>query len=85
MKEEICYVTLNTAAEMAKSREGESLTKKYELPDGSQVMVKSPRFMAPECLFYPDLIKETDETLGIHKLVYKTILELDIGIRQEMF
>ena len=85
IKEEICYVSLNSAAEMAKSREGGQIEKKYDLPDGTTINVNSPRFMAPECLFYPDLIRETDETHGIHKLVYKTILSLDIGIRNEMF
>ena len=85
IKEEICYVALNSAAEMAKSREGGQLEKKYDLPDGTTINVNSPRFMAPECLFYPDLIRETDETHGIHKLAYKTVLALDIGIRNEMF
>jgi len=40
----------------------------YELPDGQTVMVNAPRFMAPEALFNPGLIKEGDETLGMHDM-----------------
>jgi len=42
----------------------------HELPDGSTVAVNSPRFMAPEALFFPDLIKEGDEVLGMHKMAF---------------
>ena len=41
--------------------------------------------MAPECLFHPDLVKENDESLGIHKMVYASIEELELSVRQEMF
>lgn len=46
--------------------EGNDLAKNYELPDGSVISINTPRFWGPEALFKPDLIKEGDETPGIH-------------------
>jgi len=57
----------------------------YELPDGQTVPVNTPRFMAPEALFNPGLIKEGDETPGMHTMSYKSIQECDIDIRKDLY
>lgn len=86
MKEEICYVSQNFASDMAKVKMEKGIfEKKYEMPDGSVVNVNQARFMAPESLFQPDLVRENDDSYGIHKMIYATIEQLDIGVRQEMF
>lgn len=41
--------------------------------------------MAPEALFDPGLIKEGDETLGMHKMAYESIQECDIDIRKDLY
>ena len=55
------------------------------MPDGSTVAVNSPRFLAPEGLFFPDLIKEGDETEGMHKMAYNSVMECDIDVRKELY
>jgi actin beta/gamma 1 len=66
IKEKTCFVSLDPAADKAKAAESSELTSMYELPDGQTVSINAPRFMAPEALFVPGLIKEGDETEGIH-------------------
>jgi len=41
--------------------------------------------MGPEALFYPDLIKEGSEDLGIHKMCFKSIQECDLDIRKDLY
>lgn len=85
MKEELCYIALNPAEEKNKATSSTQVTKTYELPDGSTVNVNLPRFMAPEALFHPDLIKEGDETLGMHRLCFKSITECDLDVRKDLY
>jgi len=41
--------------------------------------------MAPEALFNPELIKEGDETLGMHKLCFKSIVDCDLDVRTDLY
>jgi len=66
MKENLCYVCKDFDEEKAKAMASTEITKEYELPDGSVVSVNLPRFAAPEAIFNPGLIKEGDETPGMH-------------------
>jgi len=84
MKEKTCFVSMNIEADLEKAKSPE-LTKSYELPDGSFVKVNTPRFMAPEALFKPDLIKEGDETLGMHQLCSKSIVDCDLDVRTDLY
>lgn len=59
--------------------------KTYELPDGSTVSINTPRFMAPEAIFNPALIKEGDETPGMHTMAFNSIQECDLDIRKELY
>ena len=85
IKEDCCYVALDPIAEREKAANSAMLVKDYELPDGQTVQINTPRFMAPEALFYPDLIREGDETLGMHKMVFESVKECDIDIRKELY
>ena len=55
------------------------------LPDGQTISVNSPRFMAPEAIFNPGLIKEGDETPGMHAMAFSSITECDIDIRRDLY
>merc|ERR1719409_2692770 len=68
IKEKCCFVSLDPSADKAKAAESSELQMNYELPDGQTVMVNAPRFMGPEALFDPGLIKEGDETAGMHTM-----------------
>jgi actin-related protein len=66
IKEKTCFVSLDTEADKKKASESTELQKAYELPDGQTININSPRFMGPEAIFNPALIKEGDEALGMH-------------------
>lgn len=85
MKETLCYVALNLEEEKKKAASSTAIQKTFELPDGSTVNVNTPRFMAPEALFHPDLIKEGDETLGMHRLCFKSITDCDLDVRKDLY
>lgn len=85
IKEDLCFVSLDPAADKVKAAESTELQKMYELPDGQTVAVNAPRFMAPEALFFPELIKEGDEVEGMHKMTFSSIQECDIDIRKDLY
>jgi actin-related protein len=59
------------------------LTKCYEFPDGSGITARQERFRCPEALFRPDFLGL--DTLAIHDCIFKSIMECDCDIRQEMY
>jgi len=85
IKEDLCFVSLDLEEDKKKGAESTELQKNYELPDGQTVAVNTPRFMAPEALFNPGLIKEGDEAPGMHDMCYKSIMECDIDIRTDLY
>lgn len=85
IKEKLCYVSLNPEEDQKTAGASTEIQKTYELPDGSTVNVNSPRFMAPEALFNPGLIKEGDETPGMHTMAFNSIQECDVDIRKDLY
>jgi len=85
IKETVCFVSIDPEKDKETAASGTELTKEYELPDGQVVQVNTPRFMGPEAIFFPDLIKEGDETLGMHKMCFESVQECDIDIRKELY
>ena len=85
IKESLCFVSLDSAADKTKASESTELAKQYELPDGQTIVVNSPRFMAPEALFDPGLIKEGDEALGMHTMTHQSITDCDIDVRTDLY
>ena len=81
----MCFVSLDPATDKTKAEESTSLTVNHELPDGSSITVNTPRFMAPEALFFPDLIREGDETEGMHKMAFSSVKECDCDIRKDLY
>ena len=84
MKEDLCFVSLDPTADKAKAAESSEIQKAYELPDGQTINCNAPRFMAPEALFNPGLIKEGDETPGMHTMAFGTCQECDLDIRKDL-
>ena len=85
IKEECCFVSLDCAADQAKAAESSEHQKTYELPDGQTIQINAPRFMAPEAIFNPGLIKEGDETKGMHAMAFSSIQECDLDIRKDLY
>lgn len=85
MKEDLCYVTLDLEEEKQKAASSTAIQKTFELPDGATVNVNAPRFMAPEALFNPGLIKEGDETKGMHELCFQSITDCDLDVRKDLY
>jgi actin len=85
IKEDLCFVSQDFAADQKKAAESTELQKNFELPDGQVVAINAPRFAAPEALFQPGLIKEGDEAPGMHTMSYESIVECDIDIRSDLY
>jgi len=56
IKEQLCYVARDKEFEKQLADETTVLVQKYTLPDGRVIKIGRERYMAPECLFSPDLI-----------------------------
>ena len=84
MKKEVCYLALDAEKEMEAAKYSNDYYKSFTLPDGQIVQVNTPRFMGPEALFKPNLIRPTDAQ-GIHEMVYSSIQSLESDVRLEFF
>jgi actin-related protein len=84
MKEDLCFVSIDIEADKQKASSSSEIQKAYELPDGQTINVNAPRFMGPEALFNPGLIKEGDETPGMHTMCNESIEECDLDIRKDL-
>jgi len=73
IKEKTCFVSQDPAADKDKAANSTEHNMNYELPDGQVVVINSPRFMGPEALFFPDLIKVGDTVEGLHKMTFQSI------------
>ena len=58
LKEKLCYIALDIEKEKLKSREADKMERIYTLPLGQKLEIGNERFLAPECLFDPFLIRK---------------------------
>eukprot|EP01084_Bolivina_argentea_P257555 433962_1 len=79
VKETLCYVAIDCDHEMKNVK----MSNQYELPDGNVITVGSERFIAPEIIFTPNLVRYNSE--GIHKLLFNSIMRCDDSIRKDMW
>ena len=61
----------------------ENSTTSYQLPDGQSINIGNERFHCLEPLFHPFLLGK--EMLGLHQLVYSSIMKSDIDMRRDLY
>jgi len=83
IKESTCFVSTDYTMDQRLARETTVLTERYNLPDGTSILVGQERFEAPEILFHPSLAGM--ECRGLSNLVYDTIQEVDVSCRRECY
>eukprot|EP01083_Nonionella_stella_P187769 690733_1 len=81
--ETLSYIALDYDEELVKYETSSELEKQYELPDGSTITIGSERFRAPEALFQPNFADW--EAVGIHAMVFGSIMMCDVDIRKDMY
>ncbi|GKT16611.1 Actin [Aduncisulcus paluster] len=82
IKEKLSYCALDYDEELSKAKGG-AKDVTYELPDGSEIVIGSERFMCAEALFNPKIMSK--EIHGIHEEIYDSIMKTDIHIRRDLF
>ncbi|KAJ5066496.1 actin-7-related [Anaeramoeba ignava] len=80
IKEKLCYIPLNYEEEINQSN---LLEKDYELPNGEIIKIGNERIKSCEILFQPNLIE--NESIGIDKMIYQSIIKSDKDIQKELF
>jgi actin-related protein len=85
IKEKVCFVALDYTKTLEEAGSSNTHTEEYTLPDESIISVNTPRFCAPEGLFFPDKIKEGDETKGLHQMTFETISTCDQDVRKDLY
>jgi len=86
IKHNNCYVALDFENEMNKHKSSTNSLeglKEYELPDGQIIKTITERFIAPEVLFNPILLKREDK--GLSHIIFDAISKCDLDIRLDMY
>ena len=83
IKEKLAYVPMSFCEEKKKYDAGFVEEKEYELPDGRMLKVGSERFHCGEVLFKPSLAQS--EALGVHDVVYHSIMKCDVSLRHCLY
>ncbi|XP_027174634.1 actin-like [Coffea eugenioides] len=82
------YVALNIQQELELAKKIPSpVNEEYELPCGHFMNFRSQRFRNPEALFQPSSARfvKDGENVGVHKMIFNSIMKCDIGIRNYLF
>lgn len=83
IKERLCYVGHDPAAEQRLALDTTVLTERYTLPDGRVLCLGPERFEAPEVLFRPHLVD--CESPGLSELLFGTIQAAPLDVRPELW
>ena len=83
IKEKFGFVSNDFEKDMEISNNNSDLNKVYKLPDGNEINIDKERFECAEILFKPSLIGSEEK--GIHEIINKCVMKLDISIRKEFY
>lgn len=84
VKQRLCYVAHDPAAERRLAQETTLVDRQYVLPDSRVMKVGSERFLAPEILFDPSL-QGREQSEGLSEMVFNTIRRSDMGVQKGYF
>lgn len=73
IKENCCYIAVDTKNELELYKNTTNLNMSYKLPDGNWVKIGNERFQATEVIFNPMIIGK--EGLGVIDMVYESLKE----------
>lgn len=76
IKQTNCYISLDYENELKNSHKKNT----YKLEDGNELTLDNEAFMFPETLFQPKLFG--NESMGLHELLFQSILKCDICVRR---
>jgi len=91
IKEQLMYVELDYDKKLKTAvRSSSEVDKTYELPDGNIITIGVERFRCPEVLFQPTTLldrrdESADSLVGIHDLLFQSIMKCDMHIRRELY
>ena len=83
IKEKMCFVSADINVDRRIASDTTTYVVPYTLSDGRVIKVSGERFEAPEVLFQPELLGI--EGVGIHQLLFDTIMKADINLRKDFF
>jgi len=83
IKEKLCYVGYDLEIENRLAFETTTLVEQYTLPDGRVIKVGRERYMAPECLFQPNLVDV--DAGGMHEQLFDSINKADMDLRPSFY
>jgi len=79
IKEQLCYVARDKEIEKQLADETTVLVSKYTLPDGRVIKLGRERYMAPECLFSPDLVNL--DCMGMSASLFDSIESCELDLK----
>eukprot|EP01017_Pseudomicrothorax_dubius_P043766 TRINITY_DN7349_c0_g2_i6.p1 TRINITY_DN7349_c0_g2~~TRINITY_DN7349_c0_g2_i6.p1 ORF type:complete len:380 (-),score=85.75 TRINITY_DN7349_c0_g2_i6:346-1485(-) len=83
IKERCCRVAEDFDAAMKDTPESQGKEIPYELPDKSIIKIGLPQYQCPEALFQPSKLER--ETVGIHELIFQSIMKCDMDVRRDFY
>jgi actin-related protein len=83
IKETFCYIASDFDDKNEHMKNSPTLEKMYHTPDGEAIILKSERYLAPECLFKPYMIGK--EINSLHEKVIEAISLCDMNLHKELY
>ena len=84
IKEKVAYAALGPEAELKKLLHSPTMSRTYELPDGSTIdNIGQERFLCPELLFDPVL--GGHKGVGVHELIYNAVTKCKADLRARLY